>query len=141
MNALNGRLLQHTMSGAVAATNAFLRIDLPHCSLSASASCHDPQQPAQSRHGREPAPVAQELSSRYRLFLWRWEVAWHPSGPQLHDPDVAGHQVQDINLSLRIDRCIEAAERAVRAMASLAGPSILPEQFRSSHDAFQRPIC
>jgi hypothetical protein len=60
------RLLQHAVGGAVAATHAFLRVDLPHSCLGGTAASHYPQQPSQPGYCCDSRSVAQKLSASYR---------------------------------------------------------------------------
>src|SRR5262249_19675398 len=63
VNALYGRLLEHTVRRAIAATHAFLRVNLPNSGFGSASPGDYPKQTAHSRHRSHPRAIAQKLAS------------------------------------------------------------------------------
>ena len=109
VDAFDGRLLQHALGGAIAAVQAFRRVNLPHPRrpvlrvASVPAATPSPVMVSSRAPLRRNCPAASPARS---IEVWGPCVSGCrvASSFALHHPHLAGHNVQNVNPPVRIHR-------------------------------------
>ena len=106
MDALNGRLREHTTGGAEPAADAFLRIDLPDRTPRCASAGEAADQTAQAGHRGDARAIAHKLAARNgfwggrfqnSVIMFRCARTLSALLVALHDPDICGHQIENVN--------------------------------------------
>jgi hypothetical protein len=137
VDALDSRLLEDTVGGTIAATDTFLRIDLPDRPLGSTASCQQAHQPSPAGHCRYTSARTEEMTPGELVWAVGRRLLGHGSSLRFHHPHVPGNEIEDVNISLRIGNRVQASQSPIAGRTELTSSSVLAKQLRTGHNTVE----